>query len=319
LVRLVTIDLALASAEPRRRTLPPGGALNITPAADGWPLRTAVWPAAQGRPTLLLLNGRGDFLEKYAETYWDLVAQGIGLITWDWRGQGGSGRLTPDPYKGHANDFGVWLADLAFLVDQLAPPGPLAIAGHSMGGHLALRALHDTPQRFSKAVLLSPMIGINAGPFPPGLTRRMVRMAVSAGQGERYAIGQRPYGALMRSTLRQERLTTDASRFADDIAFLDANPTCAMGGATFGWVDAAQRSLDVIHATGYAESISTPTLLLLAEQELLTDTPAALAYAKRMPQARAEIIPNARHELLKEADATRAAVISRLSDFLELA
>ena len=63
----------------------------------------------------------------------------------DWRGQAGSGRLGTDAVTGHIDDFGIWTADLAgFWRDwSKERKGPLVLAGHSMGGHLVLRAVAE--------------------------------------------------------------------------------------------------------------------------------------------------------------------------------
>ena len=53
-----------------------------------------------------------------------------------------SGRLSPAPHVGHASSFEPWVDDLAhFYADWKSGAGPHVVMGHSMGGHLVLRAL----------------------------------------------------------------------------------------------------------------------------------------------------------------------------------
>src|SRR5690606_4407159 len=82
----------------------------------------------------------------------------------DWRGQAGSGRFGADAVTGHIDDFGAWIADLAAFWAAWAEgrTGPLVLVGHSMGGHLALRAvaneaLDPAPNTL---VLSAPMLDV---------------------------------------------------------------------------------------------------------------------------------------------------------------
>src|SRR6185503_7838883 len=83
--------------------------------------------------------------EKYLETLEHWRRQGWRVTAADWRGQAGSGRLGIDPVTGHVDDFALWVGDLAAFWQEWASDrsGPRVLAAHSMGGHLALRAVAD--------------------------------------------------------------------------------------------------------------------------------------------------------------------------------
>ena len=100
---------------PIRRAIPTDAAISRWIAPDGWALRRFDWPARSARPrgAILFQGGRGDVFEKYLETFGHWHAAGWSITAFDWRGQGGSGRLAPDPHVGHAVDFAPWIADLA--------------------------------------------------------------------------------------------------------------------------------------------------------------------------------------------------------------
>ena len=118
------------------------------------------------RGSILFQGGRGDIIEKYLESFAHWHERGWNITAFDWRGQGGSGRLSPDPHVGHATDFGAFIADLKQFWAEWAPtaPGPRVIMGHSMGGHLILRALAEGAITPDAAVLIAPMLGLHA-PF----------------------------------------------------------------------------------------------------------------------------------------------------------
>src|ERR1700756_734189 len=80
---------------------------------DGVSLRFARWlPPAGRKGTVVLLQGRAEWIEKYFETVRDLRARGFAVATIDWRGQGLSDRLLSDRHKGYVRNFGNYITDL---------------------------------------------------------------------------------------------------------------------------------------------------------------------------------------------------------------
>lgn len=303
----------------RRRTLPDGGSFEAWRADDGWVIRTARWDNVPGgRGSILFVGGRADFIEKYCEAYWVWRAWGMGLATFDWRGQGLSGRLGGDAHRGHATDFERWVDDFGGIVDwfvrTLMPPH--FIIAHSMGAHLTLRHLARGDTRIARAVLLAPLLGIKTEPVPDAAARGFVHAVERLGHGLRYGPLQRPYGAWQRRPLRQAILTGSVERFEDEHWWIETNPGLGLGGATYGWLASAYRSIDALLAPGAIERITTPTLVLMGEHERLVDPAAAERAAARLPDGTYGVIPNAAHELLRETDGVQAEVQRRIRRFL---
>src|SRR5262249_32409704 len=72
----------------------------VTP--DRVALRYALAPGPSlSKGTVCILQGRGEFIERYFETVRDLRARGYTVATLDWRGQGGSARLLRQSWRGH--------------------------------------------------------------------------------------------------------------------------------------------------------------------------------------------------------------------------
>ena len=79
---------------PENRS-PQGAAVHVFAAADGVKLRAVSAPPAAGtepRGTVVIMNGRAEFFERYFETMRDLTRRGFHVVGFDWRGQGGSAR-----------------------------------------------------------------------------------------------------------------------------------------------------------------------------------------------------------------------------------
>ena len=105
---------------------------------DGVNLRFARWAPPPGRKgTVVVLQGRAEFIEKYFETVRDLRARGFAVATFDWRGQGLSDRALSDRHKGYVRNFSNYITDLEAMMEQVVLPDcppPIFALAHSMGG-----------------------------------------------------------------------------------------------------------------------------------------------------------------------------------------
>jgi lysophospholipase len=308
-----------------RRTIPAAANEDFWTAPDGHRIRRIDWqpslPVLAGdstRGSLLFLPGRGDFYEKYLETleYWSW--EGWRVTALDWRGQAGSGRLSADPGIGHVEDFNIWLEDLGAFWSQWVKdtPGPHVIVGHSMGGHLVLRAVAEHRINPVAVVLSAPMLGF----LTPGPNRLLHKVADSMcrfGDPVRPAwkISEKPGTTLAaRNTL----LTHDEARYADETHWKTARPYLGMGPGSWRWVERAYASMLAMDAPGMLENVVTPVLILAAQHDGLVSWKAIERAARRLP--RAQLVSwgrEARHELLREADPVRDKVIATIDDFLD--
>ena len=316
----------------RRRSLPGGAVVKTRVMADGWRLRSVMWPG-RGRGSVLFLTGRGDFIEKYAETFHDLVDAGWGVASFDWRGQGLSGRLGDTAMKGHSDGFDPWLRDLDEMSGWFRSvlPRPWFAIGHSLGGHLLLRHLAGENNEFARAVLLAPMLGVSARPLGAPLARRLSDWQTALGRGGRYVWGGGPYVPGTAGSARQVLLTSDAERYLDEGWWVGQNPALALGSVTWGWLAAAFASLDALlqpparlRGTGEGadtrpglQRITTPVMVLVPQSDGLVDGDITRAAVARMTSATLEEVPATGHELLREASDIRAQVLARVTAFLQ--
>ena len=109
-------------------------------------LRYACWNVpGTARGTVVVLTGRGEFIEKYAtEVVGELLGRGYAVIAMDWRGQGLSDRPLADRNKGHIDNFATYMADLRLFLDKIVdarrpPADPGALPFHG-GAHRPARA-----------------------------------------------------------------------------------------------------------------------------------------------------------------------------------
>ena len=109
--------------------------------------------------TIVIANGRGEFIEKYTEVIGELNALGLDVWTLDWRGQGLSSRLTTNPQMGFVASFDDYISDLDLMMkgvvlERLRTRNPPILLGHSMGGNIAMRYVAAHRDVFGLAVVV---------------------------------------------------------------------------------------------------------------------------------------------------------------------
>lgn len=313
---------AKSSDEPQsaRRIIPTEAVESRWTAPGGQLVRRIDWMLPQGpcRGSLLFMPGRGDAYEKYLETLDAWSRLGWRVTASDWRGQAGSGRLGTDAVTGHIDDFATWVGDLTALWQQwrLTTPGPHVLIGHSMGGHLVLRALAEQSVDPDAAVLVAPMVDFIRHGVPAVLMHTAARVMAAIGDPRlpAWKWGEKP-GVFPVD--RINLLTNDPERYADEVWWRNKRPEIAMGPGSWGWVAAAYASTRLLARRGMLEQVQCPVLLLSADHDKLVSPGAIARAALRIP--RGELLRfggEARHELLREADPVRDRALAGIAEFL---
>src|SRR6201993_5359971 len=100
--------------------VPDGVVAGAIKTSDGVNLRFARWAPPPGRKgTVVVMQGRAEFIEKYFETVRDLRARGFAVATFDWRGQGLSEHKLSARNKGYVRNFADYGRDLDAVMSQV--------------------------------------------------------------------------------------------------------------------------------------------------------------------------------------------------------
>lgn len=303
-----------------RRVFPADSRITMTPAKDGWPLRTYSQPArGPQRGSILWMGGRGDIFEKYLECFDAWTAAGRSVTSFDWRGQGGSGRTGTDPRVGHIEDFAPWVGDLeAFYSGWVTrEPGPHIAMGHSMGGHLLLRALAERRVAPDAVVLSAPMLGFDTGILPFGVATAVASLLarVTKSHQPAWKVNERP---APRTVSRQGFLTHDDARYADELWWKEKDAVLALGPPSWAWLSAAYRSATELRRPGAVEHIATPMLIVGTDGDRLVSPRAIREVAGRLPNAKLVMLgEEAAHEVLRERDELRDPLMAEIAAFLD--
>ncbi len=299
--------------------VPEGARVMSLTASDGVKLRAVWWPgtiAAKG--TVLVLHGRTEMIEKYFETIGELLARGFAVATFDWRGQGLSDRALGDRHKGHVWDFAEYHLDIDAFIDSCVKPNlppPYTLLAHSMGAHIAVRYLHDCPEKISRAILCSPMAYINAAPLPHLVARAIVFLGASFGKKEAYVPGGKFYDP-SRNAFEGNPLTNDAERYAREAQLFRDNPDLVIGAPTLGWFEAAYRSMAMVLRPEFGAAIKTPVLMVYGSEERVSLPRYQALLASLLANCQTYCIAGARHEILQETDAIRAQFWAAFDRFM---
>jgi len=272
-------------------------------------IRYGFWPCRSRSKagTVLLLNGRREFMEKYDETIGDLKCRCYDVYSMDWRGQGGSERLLANPQKGYINNYQQYIDDLDVLIEKIIRPcnaGPLIGLAHSMGGHILLRYLSTKPEAVERVIMTAPMFDIHIDSLSAVLLRRLIRLAMRLGLAHRYTIGSGDYAPDDRR-FPGNRLTSDPERFLIERRAIGKNPDLALGGVTYGWLDATLQSIDALMDPATVAGISTPLLIISAADDKVVSNRAQQTLSGRIPGCELITLAGSRHEVLFETDPVR--------------
>jgi lysophospholipase len=302
--------------ETAENRAPKGGVCRAITTDDGVQLRVFVAPHDNPRGTVILLNGRADFLERYFETMRDLQARGFACVSFDWRGQGGSQRLKPERLRGFVRSFRHYERDLQAVLKQCVTghlPGPVLALAHSTGGLVLLHHL-SKPSVIQKAVVTAPLLDFVYGSWPKPLAHGLARLCVWIGFGWAYLPG-RKRGPLQRHEFDGNPLTSDRVRWDRDMTTLEGHPELGVGGPTFSWLYGALRFMADLQDWPRRKPAACPVLLVAAGDEWVVDPKAARAFAEAVSGVSYLEIAGARHEILMERTAFRKQFWSAFDSF----
>ena len=287
---------------------------------DGVVLRAVRARPSAARGTVLVLGGRGDFLERYFETMRDLTARGLAVAAFDWRGQGGSQKRQDGSAVPVVTNFRDYGTDLATVVKQMllpdCPPPYYALA-HSMGGPILLAAVAEH-NWFERAVMVGPLIGFVPG-LMPGPVARLIAAGLRYGGFVGAFLPGRKRGSLKTDAFEENPLTRDHGRWQRDYDTLDQYPALESPGARMGWIHAAQRAMDRLQKDAPHMRLTCPVMAVAAGMDRLVDNRALWRLAAQLPGLSVVEIREARHEILVESDEVRAQFWAAFEAFTGLA
>lgn len=282
------------------------------------------FPENDIKSVIVCLPGFAEFAEKYFETAHDMLKRGHAFFIMDWVGQGGSQRLLQNRQKIHSLGFENYLSDLKqFLFEQVAPEAetrncnaPLVFLGHSMGGHLGLRYLHDNPGNLiRRGAFSAPMLSISQfDGLPPKFSAALTKVFNFFGTS--YVPGAGDWPRQRRSLMKAPRHTSDPLRNGIEELWFDTQADLQIGGPTYGWLVEALRSCQLLGDPRYLQQITVPVMVAIAGADKIVSSSATRRAISSLPDVTAVELPDAMHEILMEKDEYRNQFLAKFDSFV---
>ncbi len=255
------------------------------------------WLPAHAVGTVILTHGFSEHSANYARLIQDFLDAQLAVAALDLRGhglsEGSRGHTdTPDAYAEDVERF------IELVLPKLTPNRPLYLWGHSLGAMITLQLVlrKKMPVKPSAIAVTSAFVG-----FPElfGIQKMMAGLAPMIDK-------LLPTLPIAHGVMPQN-LTHDA----EYLAMRALDPLIGRV-ATPRWLISCKKSIHELQARSQEFADLTPTLFLLAGEELITNANEARRFAfSAYAQLKHKVIefPGCRHELEKEP-AARARVVS---------
>jgi pimeloyl-ACP methyl ester carboxylesterase len=281
---------------------------------DGVRLHVQCWGPADADVTVVLLHGWCLDRRTWHHQITHLLAQGgVRVVAYDARGHGRSGpTLLRSATLGRLGD------DLAEVLREHAPDGPVVLAGHSMGGMTIMEYAYAHPHAFADQVAGLLFISTTAQgtthtryglPYP---VANVFRAAEQTGAGLLARCGVwRPHRAVLPALQPAVRWLL----FGDNFEPRDMAVTMsAVGRASLRSIGGfrtsvgEQKRLDTL-----AELGDVPAAVLVGDRDRLTPPACAEAIAGALAGTELTVVPGAGHMLMMERPVAVSAALAAVT------
>ncbi len=259
-----------------------------------------LYPQMPNKGTILICHGFTECCEKLHELIFYFIEAGFQCAIMDARGHGKSFREGKDPTVIHVDHFDHYVKDLhRFLVRVMAKEmrikkSKLYLFGHSMGGCIAARFCEMYPDLCTRAVLSSPMIGIDFGSLPEPAAKAICAAAITTRRGYDPIIGQQPFDPMPDFS---NSAGSSEPRFLYFHDFRARHPECQATRADYFWGREAIRAGHTVRRKKEMEAIKAEILLVIAGQDNLVSRSAQEEFISGLSRGKAVLVPDSRHEL----------------------
>ncbi|MCP4913151.1 MAG: alpha/beta hydrolase [Oligoflexia bacterium] len=270
-----------------------------------------------GKNALIIMGGRTEPIDKYAELVYDLKDENIDIFLLDSRGQGRSARLLTDPQKGYVEKFSDYAKDLKIFVDKLELKKKyqnVLFLAHSMGGAIGLQAQQIYPKLFDGMVMSAPMIEIMLRDRTEKGTIRLTRILKLLGKKRDYVPGGGPNDSYW--TFEENTVTHSLARHNMAKWVSESDRSLLMGSTTVNWVHEALKAGRKIYKKRELLK-GIPMLIFQAQKEHFSLYQRQTELCRVNQLCKRVYIFGSKHEVFQEVDQYRDQVISETKKFLK--
>lgn len=269
-----------------------------TERVKGQPVYYEAYQVADARGVIVISHGFTESTAKYAESIYYMLQRGYDVWIQDHRGHGRSYRHVQNPLLIHVEHFEDYVLDLRFFIETRVKPQsgnlPLYLYSHSMGGCIGAWLIEDQPFLFTKAVLSSPMLGIDFGNVPELVLRAYAGIQQLRGKALQPSSAvdhfeREPDFEHSCDSCEARYLYYHAKRLADE--------RYQTTTASIGWGLEAVKATRRVISKYQCSRIQIPVLLFSAELDDVVRGDAQETFAARTAQCELVRVPGVKHEI----------------------
>lgn len=281
-------------------------------------LRYAHWKSTTSpvKGKIILLEGMGEYLERFQETAEELTKRGYDVWCLDWRGQGRSQRETQTKTLLHVDHFDDYLTDLDDFLTHISPHESVFILANSMGGNIAMRYAHIKPEKIKSMVLVAPMLKIRL-PMPKILAKTITTATQLACQSDRFVLTYGPFDFEGCEKRFNKKKHGDKEIYKTECQFYRDNQDIAIGGPSFSWLHTALDSCDIIEENVKQTPTSVPLLIISVKDDHMVDETVYKPICDQLKHCKLALYEEASHGVLRDVKAIRQQFWNDFDRFME--
>lgn len=263
---------------------------------------------------IVISHGFTESIKKYTEPIYYMLQEGYDVWGVDHRGHGRSFRMNDNPYVVHVERFEDYVLDLVYFTENLVKKAykdgseevrkeahndaskhndlPFYLYCHSMGGCIGAWIIEEYPRLFDKAVLSSPMLGLDFGRVPVPV---VYAAASIIGIGERR---KNPFGSDGKFSPEPDFENSAGNSECRYYYYFNKtleDPNLQTCAPSIQWGKQAARACSFVFSE--ADMIRIPVLLLQAGADTVVKNSAQDLFADWVENCEFTVIPGKKHEL----------------------
>ena len=265
--------------------------------------------------TIVVCFGFSESCEKFHELAYYMHREGYQVALWDHRGHGKSRREVENPQLIHVDHFFRYVKDMHRIINKVVLPKtqemPLYLYAHSMGGCISTLYLEKYPGIFRKAVLSTPMYGIQSGVSDFAAWSFGQAAALLGKEKEKlFTMGDfDPWESFEDCGCDSEARHTYYQKLRRE------NKEYQTSAGTYGWLVGAINAGKGAVSTSNAAKITIPVLLFQATEDDYVRAKEQDLFLSRIPNGR-KIIVNSRHEINRSGNETLEPYLAEIFEFM---
>ena len=291
---------------------------------------------------ILIIPGLSEFIERYEKIAERFVKNNYRVAVLDLPGQGLSSRFGNPETVIHVSKFKLYISSINLIINSLSlgKNAPLIFLGNSLGGFLSLyyqiiaKNSYDNPcSQPSITIAMAPMMGLplsknlsfiiifinkilllfNSSNI--GISNNLASIASFLG-----IAGSNVKSSVSKSSdywKNKDNINYYGQKVSEDaLKAYNKNNNLETAGPSWNWVSCAIQACNYFFQNIRKINISTPTLILNAEDESVTDPLAQKKLISELKNVEEIVLPSCRHDIIHEKKEVKVLFWSSIEQFL---